>query len=136
MPLALKQTAIAAFVLAATGVTTVGIASSGACEGGDAAYAGRYRMSGMMGVGSNIRLKSDGSFAYDLTYGALTQKGTGCWVQKGRTIALMPEGATEVANGQTLDNLDFRGLELEARDDGALVWDIANSGRKAVYRKR
>lgn len=131
-----RHAAIAALVLAATGGATLGVAASGACQGGDAAYAGRYRMAGMMGVGSNIRLKGDGSFAYELTYGALTQTGTGCWVQHGRTIALVPDGESDAANTQTLDTIDFRGLQLEAREDGSLVWDIANSGRKAVYRKR
>jgi hypothetical protein len=131
-----KHAAVALLVLAATGGVTVGVASSGACQGGDAALAGRYRMSNVLGVGSDIRLKSDGSFLYNLTYGALRQKGAGCWVQNGRTVALLPEGQKEIANVQTLSNIDFRGLELQERGDGALVWDIANTGRKAVYVRR
>lgn len=132
----LKHAAVAALVLAASGGITLGVASGGGCQGGDAALAGRYRMTGMMGVGSTLALKSDGSFKYDLTYGALRQRGEGCWVQKGATVALLPAGESEISNVQTLGNIDFRGLELEARKDGALVWDIANSGRKAVYMRR
>lgn len=136
MPVPFKHIAVCAAILLATGGVTAGVASSGACEGGDASLMGRYRMTGVLGLGSTLSLKKDGSFVYALTYGALQQRGEGCWSQRGRTVALLPPGTSEVANRQTLDSTGFRGLALEARDDGALVWDIADSGRKAVYVKR
>ncbi len=132
----LKLIALAAAILAATGGVTAGVASSGACQGGDAALVGRYQVRGLLGVASTLQLKRDGTYKYTLTYGALNQAATGCWMQHGRNIALLPEGGSEITDVQTLGNTDFRGMELEPRDDGALIWDIANSGRKAVYRKR
>ena len=132
----LKIIALTAAVLAATGGVTAGVAAGGACQGGDAALAGRYQVRGLLGVASTLQLKRDGTYKYSLTYGALRQAATGCWMQHGQSVALLPEGGSEITNVQTLGNTDFRGMELNAREDGALIWDIANSGRKAVYQKR
>jgi hypothetical protein len=94
---------------------------------------GRYTMSGVPEVGSQLELKRDGSFAFMLAYGANDQFAQGCWTTTGRIVALFPAGRTRIGQ-HTPDTYGFEGivLEIDGRD---LVWSIPGSHYRGRYSK-
>ena len=50
--------------------------------------AGHYILQGVMEVGSQLLLKSDGSFEYVLSYGAADYWAKGTWYREGDTVVL------------------------------------------------
>jgi hypothetical protein len=121
------------------GAATSGAVSQGACVAGDPALAGRYDLQGVINVGSRVTLKRDGTFDYRLSYGAVAQRGNGCWTVDGNAVTLMPTGATKVADTPVLDRTEFSGLVLERSADG-LIWHMggerATPARDGLYVKR
>ena len=51
------------------------------CGKGDASIPGHYSLHGVMEVGSELLINTDGSFEFYLAYGANDQHGKGCWTQ-------------------------------------------------------
>ena len=107
---------------------------SGGCAAGDARFAGHYYLNGVMEVGSELLLRPDGSFAFMLAYGANDQYGKGCWVAKGSTLEVVPDGRSMASRRHTPEDRGFGGLVLtiSGRD---LIWDIAGSGHKGRFER-
>src|SRR5258708_36623951 len=57
--------------------------------------AGHYILKGVMEVGSELLLKSDGSFEYTLAYGAADYWAKGTWRHKDNTVVLNSAGRKE-----------------------------------------
>ena len=57
--------------------------------------AGHYVLHGVMEVGSELSLKSDGSFEYMLAYGAADYWAKGTWRQKENSVVLNSDGKKE-----------------------------------------
>lgn len=104
------------------------------CGKGDASIPGLYTMDGVPEVGSQILLRSDGSFEFFLAYGANDQFGRGCWTQNGDVIALIPEGARTITGDHTPDTRGFTGIVL-IREGRELTWRIPGSRYTGRYRK-
>jgi hypothetical protein len=82
--------------------------------------AGRYILHGVMEVGSELLLKSDGSFEYMLVYGAADYWAKGTWRHKNNSIVLNSAGRKEAP---------FRFLRSEAGRPGEIrVWVIGKDG--------
>ena len=75
----------AGILLAALVVFPAGAAP---CKPADPSLAGHYVLRGVMEVGSELLLKSDGRFNYMLAYGALDELASGCWMRSGNTVTL------------------------------------------------
>jgi hypothetical protein len=106
-----------------------------ACGKGNKSYVGRYEMSGVMEVGSQLVLRADGSFAFALAYGANDQVGAGCWTQTDRVIALFAgRDATRISGTHTPDTRGFTGLLLE-KSGRDLLWRIPGSNQVGRYRR-
>jgi hypothetical protein len=89
-----------------------------AARGGD--LAGHYVLRGVMEVGSELLLKSDGSFEYALAYGAADYWGKGTWRREDNSVVLNSAGTKEAA---------FRFLRSEAGTPGKIsVWVIGKDG--------
>lgn len=110
-----KQAAAAVF-----GIFEITMASNALavdCAPADAVLSGHYFMSGVMEVGSELLLKSDGRFEYMLAYGALDEYASGCWSTNGRVVTLV---ASKFEANAT-DPMKFSRMELEIRPRGKLV---------------
>ena len=59
------------------------------CAPADATLAGHYYLSGVMEVGSELRLPPNGRFDYMLAYGALDELASGCWSRDGEIVTLV-----------------------------------------------
>src|ERR1700733_1148 len=82
--------------------------------------AGHYVLHGVMEVGSELSLKSDGSFEYMLVYGAADYWAKGTWRQKDNSVVLNSVGKKEDP---------FRFLRSEADKPGEIrVWVIGKDG--------
>jgi hypothetical protein len=82
--------------------------------------AGHYVLHGVMEVGSELLLKSDGSFEYMLVYGAADYWAKGTWRQKDNSVVLNSAGRKEAP---------FRFLRSEAGIPGKIcVWVIGKDG--------
>ncbi len=57
----------------------------------DEAWSGHYYLHGVMEVGSELLLQSDGKFKWMLAVGALDQYAEGTWWKNGDCIGLKPE---------------------------------------------
>lgn len=57
----------------------------------DQAWSGHYYLNGVMEVGSELLLQSDGKFKWMLAYGALDQYAEGTWWKNGNCIGLKPD---------------------------------------------
>lgn len=57
----------------------------------DQAWGGHYYLNGVMEVGSELLLQSDGKFKWMLAYGALDQYAEGTWWKNGNCIGLKPD---------------------------------------------
>lgn len=82
--------------------------------------AGHYVLHGVMEVGSELLLKSDGSFEYMLAYGAADYWAKGTWRQKDNAVVLNSDGKKEAP---------FRFVRSEAGTPGKIcVWVIGKDG--------
>jgi hypothetical protein len=82
--------------------------------------AGHYILHGVMEVGSELLLKSDGSFEYTLAYGAADYWAKGTWRHKDNSVVLNSAGRKEAP---------FRFLRSEAGKPGeTCVWVIGKDG--------
>jgi hypothetical protein len=82
---------------------------------------GHYVLRGVMEVGSELLLKSDGSFEYMLAYGAADYWAKGTWRYKGNRVVLNSIGK---------EAAPFRFLRSEAGKPGKIcVWVIDKDGR-------
>src|SRR4030081_2690401 len=82
--------------------------------------AGHYVLKGVMEVGSELLLKSDGSFEYTLAYGAADYWAKGTWRHKNNSVVLNSAGRKEAL---------FRLLRSEAGKPGRIrVWVISKNG--------
>ncbi|PZO77556.1 MAG: hypothetical protein DI629_14175 [Mesorhizobium amorphae] len=124
-----------AFLTMVAGAASSGTTAAAACEAGDPSLAGRYDLKNVMNVGSRVTLKANGSFDYRLTYGAVNQRGAGCWSREGDVLVLMPNGATAISSTPALERTQFAGVTLQV-DGSALEWDIAGNGRMVRYERR
>jgi hypothetical protein len=95
------------------------------CAPGDARLAGHYYLEGVMEVGSEILLRSDGSFDYMLAYGAEDQVANGCWSRSGEKVSL-------VSAGSMFKSQAFKRMELQVNAEHGLVADMGN-GMKGTY---
>jgi hypothetical protein len=83
--------------------------------------AGHYVLQGVMEVGSELLLKSDGSFDYMLAYGAADYWAKGTWRQKDDRVVLKSAGKKEDP---------FRFLRSEAGKPGNIcIWVLGKNGR-------
>jgi uncharacterized protein len=83
--------------------------------------AGHYILQGVMEVGSELLLKSDGSFEYALAYGAADYWAKGTWRHEDNRVVLNSDGTTKAP---------FRFLRSEAGKPGKVyVWVIGENGR-------
>lgn len=57
----------------------------------DQVWGGHYYLNGVMEVGSELLLQSDGKFKWMLAYGALDQYAEGTWWKNGNCIGLKPD---------------------------------------------
>src|ERR1019366_5149553 len=69
----------------------------------------KFRLSGVMEVGSELRLLPNGRFDYMLAYGALDELASGCWSREGGTVTLI---ASKFETSME-DPLKFDRLELK-----------------------
>jgi hypothetical protein len=82
--------------------------------------AGHYILQGVMEVGSELLLKSDGSFEYMLAYGAADYWGKGTWRHEDNSVVLNSAGRKEAP---------FRFLRSEAGKPGKIcVWVLGKNG--------
>jgi len=82
--------------------------------------AGHYVLRGVMEVGSELLLKSDGTFEYMLAYGAADYWAKGTWRQENNHVVLNSAGRKEAP---------FRLLRSEAGETGKIrVWVIGKNG--------
>ena len=82
--------------------------------------AGHYILQGVMEVGSELLLKSDGSFEYMLTYGAADYWAKGTWYREGSRVILNTAGSKEAP---------FRFVRSDADKPGKIcVWVIGKDG--------
>ena len=82
--------------------------------------AGDYILQGVMEVGSELLLKSDGSFEYMLAYGAADYWAKGTWRHEDNSVVLNSAGRKEAP---------FRFLRSEAGKPGKIcVWVLGKNG--------
>jgi hypothetical protein len=82
--------------------------------------AGHYILQGVMEVGSELLLKSDGTFEYGLTYGAADYWAKGNWRHENNCVVLNSVGRKEPP---------FRLLRSEAGKPGTTrVWVVGKNG--------
>ena len=104
------------------------------CGKGDKSYVGSYTMDGVPEVGSQLRIKRDGSFEFYLAYGANDQYGKGCWTQTDRLIALFADDGRKISGTHTPDTRGFTGMVLEKKGR-ELHWRIPGSHYTGKYRR-
>ena len=82
---------------------------------------GHYILRGVMEVGSELLLKSDGTFEYALAYGAADYWAKGTWRQEDNRVVLNSAGTKKAP---------FRFLRSEAGKPGKIcIWVIGENGR-------
>src|ERR1700757_4897887 len=82
--------------------------------------AGHYVLQGVMEVGSELLLKSDGTFEYMLAYGSADYCAKGTWRQENNRVVLNSAGRKEAP---------FRLLRSEVGEPGKIrVWVIGKNG--------
>src|SRR6201986_4163743 len=83
--------------------------------------AGHYVLRGVMEVGSELLLKSDGTFEYALAYGAADYWAKGTWVHEDNRVVLNSAGTKKAP---------FRFLRSEAGKPGKIyIWVRGENGR-------
>lgn len=126
----LAATAASLLIAACQGTGSV---RTGACAPGDGKLVGHYYLNGVMEVGSELLLKSDGSFEFYLAYGALDQYGKGCWRAEGNRVLVIPEGRNAPAAVYSIESSRFVGFTLTI-EGKSLVWDFGG-GHKGRYER-
>ena len=100
----------------------LGIAA--AAKPADAALAGEYSLDGVMETGSGLLLRSDGSFEWYFSYGALDLGARGSWKRAGDVVELK---VAEMGFPPQMPETKFERLRLRI-DGGELVpswpWDM------------
>ena len=136
MPATSLRTLLSASLLTLAPFLGIGSAQAlgPACGKGDQSYVGRYQMSGVMEVGSQLVLRADGSYTFELAYGANDQVGTGCWTQTDRLIALLAASSGSVSGTHTPDTRGFTGLLLH-KEGRQLFWRIPGSHMVGRFRR-
>jgi hypothetical protein len=90
----------------------------------DAALVGEYSLSGVMETGSGLLLRSDGSFEWYFSYGALDLGARGTWARKGDRVELL---VVDMGYPPQFPQGKFERMQLRI-DDGDLVpswpWDM------------
>ncbi len=101
----------------------------------DAALAGEYSLGGVMETGSGLLLRSDGSFEWYFSYGALDLGARGTWVRTGDAVELR---VVDMGYPPQVPQAKFDRMQLRI-DDGDLVpawpWDM-DGFRKGSERGR
>ena len=101
----------------------------------DAALAGEYSLSGVMETGSGLLLRSDGSFEWYFSYGALDLGARGTWTRKDDAVELL---VVDMGYPPQFPQAKFERMQLRI-DDGDLVpvwpWDM-DGFRKGSERGR
>ena len=95
-----------------------------AAKPADAALAGEYSLDGVMETGSGLLLRSDGSFEWYFSYGALDLSARGSWKREGDVVELK---VAEMGFPPQMPETKFERLRLRI-DGGELVpswpWDM------------
>lgn len=104
------------------------------CGKGDKSWVGKYEMRGVPEVGSQLVIKKDGSFVFELAYGANDQYGKGCWTQTNSVIALFADDGRRISGDHTPDTHGFKGLVLE-KSGRDLIWRIPGSHYAGRFRR-
>jgi hypothetical protein len=104
------------------------------CGKGDKSWVGKYEMRGVPEVGSQLVIRKDGSFVFELAYGANDQYGKGCWTQTDRLIALFADNGRKISGDHTPDTRGFKGLILE-KSGRDLLWRIAGSHHTGRFKR-
>ena len=90
----------------------------------DAALAGEYSLDGVMETGSGLLLRSDGSFEWYFSYGALDMGARGTWARTGDAVELR---VADMGYPPQVPQAKFDRMQLRI-DDGDLVpawpWDM------------
>jgi hypothetical protein len=81
----------------------------------DAALVGHYYLSGVTEVGSELLLKTDGTFEWMLAYGAEDQAAHGTWKREGDEVVLKADKVDPRADIFTLGPLDAWNKDAEQR---------------------
>ena len=101
----------------------------------DAALAGEYSLGGVMETGSGLLLRSDGSFEWYFSYGALDLGARGTWTRNGDAVELL---VVDMGYPPQFPQAKFERMQLRL-DDGDLVpawpWDM-DGFRKGSERGR
>ncbi|MFV0625438.1 hypothetical protein ACBY01_15695 [Sphingomonas sp. ac-8] len=97
----------------------LGVASASYADpggGGETALAGRYYLSGMREVGSELVLHEDGTFHWSAAYGALDQEASGEWSVDRGVVTLTPRARAAPVGFKMADLLawDSRADEMQA----------------------
>ncbi len=95
-------------------LTWISAARAADCAPADATLAGSYHLSGVMEVGSELRLLPNGRFDYMLAYGALDELASGCWSREDGSVTLV---ASKFETSME-DPLKFDRLELKVLPAG------------------
>jgi len=116
----LRSYAALAFVFPAafpvSALPWISAARAADCAAADATLAGSYHLSGMMELGSELRLLPNGRFDYMLAYGALDELASDCWSREGGAITLV---ASKFETSME-DPLKFDRLQLRVLPGGKL----------------
>lgn len=133
-----SMASIASIALAAFAVLSLSASPASAlgpfCGKGDQSWVGKYEMRGVPEVGSQLIIRKDGSFVFELAYGANDQYGKGCWTQTDRLIALFPGNGRKISGTHTPDSRRFTGMILE-KSGQDLLWRIAGSGYTGRFKR-
>ncbi|HSD17055.1 MAG TPA: hypothetical protein VLC71_07355 [Thermomonas sp.] len=101
----------------------------------DAALAGEYSLGGVMETGSGLLLRSDGSFEWYFSYGALDLGARGTWTRTGDRVEL---SVVDMGYPPQYPQAKFERMQLRI-EDGDLVpawpWDM-DGFRKDAERGR
>jgi hypothetical protein len=95
------------------------------CTPADASLAGHYYLQGVMEVGSELLLRSDGSFEYALAYGNMDQAANGCWSRS-------EDGVVLISSSSFFKSQPFTRLDLKLKKDNGLIYDMGN-GVEGTY---
>ena len=72
-------------------IAFAGVLLAPATLAADCSPAGRYRLEGVMEMGSGLLLEADGTYRWYAAYGALDQVSEGRWRREGDIVVLSPE---------------------------------------------
>jgi hypothetical protein len=95
-------------------------ASANECTPADASLAGHYYLQGVMEVGSELLLRSDGSFEYALAYGNMDQAANGCWSRS-------EDGVVLISSSSFFKSQPFTRLDLKLNKDHGLIYKMGDS---------